>query len=63
MKKKGGGPGKNHLQVQKRAVKIEKLRKHRKELNKIMDRKMRLNVEDHTDPSLKSKKFWKQVKF
>ena len=40
----------------------EKFRKLRKQFKKIMDEKMRLNVEDDTDPSLISKKFWKYVK-
>ena len=39
-----------------------KFRKLRKKFKKIMDDKMRLNVEDDTDPSLISKKFWKHVK-
>ena len=40
----------------------EKFRKLRREYKKIMDQKMRLNVEDDADPSLISKKFWKHVK-
>ena len=34
----------------------------RSDFKKIMDEKMRLNVEDETDPALISKKFWKHVK-
>ena len=35
-----------------------KFRKLRKEFKKIMNEKMRLNVEDESDTSLISKKFW-----
>ncbi|MCP4460434.1 MAG: hypothetical protein GY816_20790, partial [Cytophagales bacterium] len=41
---------------------LDKSRKLRKELKKTMDRKMRLNVEDDSDPALISKKFWSHVK-
>ena len=40
----------------------QKFCKLRKKFKKIMDEKMRLNVEDDSDPSLISKKFWKHVK-
>ena len=40
----------------------QNFRKLRKKLKKTLDEKMRLNVEDDTDPSLISKKFWKHVK-
>ena len=40
----------------------EKLRNSRKKFKKLMDEKMRLNVEDDSDPSLISKKYWKHVK-
>ena len=38
-----------------------KFRKLRKEFKNIMNEKMRLNVEDESDTSLISKKFWKYV--
>ena len=37
-------------------------RKSRKKFKKVIDEKMRLNVEDDSDPSFISKKFWKHVK-
>ena len=37
----------------------EKFRKFRSDFKKIMDQKMRLHVEDDSDPALISKKFWK----
>ena len=40
----------------------QKFRKLRKDFKKIMNEKMRLNVEDESDTSLISKKFWKYVK-
>ena len=40
----------------------QKLRKLREDFKKIMNGKMRLNVEDASDTSLISKKFWKYVK-
>ena len=40
----------------------QKFRKLRKDFKKIMNEKMRLNVEDESDTSLISKKFWKCVK-
>ena len=40
----------------------KKFRKLRSNYKKIMDKKMRLSVEDESDPSLISKKFWKHVK-
>ena len=39
----------------------QKFRKLRKYFKKIMKEKMRLNVEDESDTSLISKKFWKYV--
>ena len=40
----------------------QKFRKLRKDFKKITNKKMRLNVEDESDKSLISKKFWKYVK-
>ena len=40
----------------------QKFRKLRKDCKKIMNEKMRLNVEDESDTSLITKKFWKYVK-
>ena len=40
----------------------EKFRKLRSDFKKIMDQKMRLHVEDDSDPALISKKYWKHVK-
>ena len=40
----------------------EKFRKLRTDFKKIMDNKMRLSVDDDSDPALISKKFWKHVK-
>ena len=40
----------------------QKFRTLRKDFKKIMNEKMRLNVEDESDISLISKKFWKYVK-
>ena len=40
----------------------EIFRKLRRDFKKIMDNKLRLNVEDDSDPSLISKNFWKHVK-
>ena len=40
----------------------EKFRAFRKKFKKVMDEKLRMNVEDDSDPALISKKFWKHVK-
>ena len=41
---------------------LEKFRSLRKQFKKTMNEKMRLNVEDDSDPALISKKFWSYVK-
>ena len=41
---------------------LEKFRHLRRKLKKVMNEKMRLNVEDDSDPALISKKFWSHVK-
>ena len=41
---------------------MSKFRQRRREFKRIMNEKMRLNVNDSSDPALISKKFWKHVK-
>ena len=41
---------------------LQKFRSMRKQFKKTMNEKMRLNVEDDSDPALISKKFWSHVK-
>ena len=41
---------------------LDKFRQYRKNFKRIMNEKMRLNIEDSSDNSIISKKFWKHVK-
>ena len=45
-----------------REIYLEKFRSCRKQFKQTMNEKMRLNVEDDSDPGLISKKFWSHVK-